>query len=345
MRPLVDRFGRVHRYLRISLTDRCNLACNYCMPTDGTYSPSNDLLNVGEIERVARVLVQRCGITKIRLTGGEPTTRSDFPEILKCLSNLGLKDFGITTNGVLLKRYWDDLIAAKVGLVNISMDTLDSDKFELISNKPKSYWERTWEAINEAKRYQREGAIKSLKINTVVMRHVNNDELVGLVEKLTKDDPIQLRFIELMPFAGNNFSSKLFMSKADILEDLSEAFPLRQVEESGGVTSSSTGSDLWKVKGFRGTVGVISSMTDNFCGSCDRLRITADGNMRNCLFDSRTREVKLVDVLRKGGNDDEIEALFRSTLSLKDFSHGGLGDSHDIHQESINNRSMIGIGG
>ena len=343
LKPLVDRFGRIHNYLRISLTDKCNLACNYCMPKGQDTSRSrSDWMTVEEIHRLAGIMVKRCGITKIRLTGGEPTTRADFADILNSLGELGVGTLAMTTNGVLLHRYWESLEQAKVQLLNISLDTLQKDKFTLISNKPESFWERTWEAIRYAEGLENHGTIKSLKVNTVVMRHINDDEIVDLVDSLTRNSRIQLRFIELMPFAGNNYSKKLLMTRKEILDMLESAFELNRVYDPS--SSSSTGTDLYQVPSYRGSVGIISSMTHAFCGSCNRLRLTADGQLRNCLFDSTSAERDLLKILRSGGSDDEIEASIRYGIKQKASAHGGV-DVYTLPEIARNSRPMVHIGG
>lgn len=343
VKPLVDRFGRVHNYLRLSLTDKCNLACNYCMPQEHDVShPRQNWMTVDEISRLARIMVKRCGITKIRLTGGEPTTRADFAEILDSLGGLGVETLAMTTNGVLLNRYWESLKRAKIHFLNISLDTLQKDKFTLISNRPESFWERTWDAIQHAKELERQADILTLKVNTVVMKHINDDEILDLVESLTKDSAIQLRFIELMPFSGNNFSNKLLMTRKEILDRITSSYNLIRWHDPS--SSSSTGTDLYQVRSYQGSVGIISSMTHAFCGSCNRLRLTADGQLRNCLFDSTTAERDLLKILRRGASEDEIEACIRLGIKQKSAAHAGV-DVDQLQEHSLKNRPMIRIGG
>jgi cyclic pyranopterin phosphate synthase len=299
-------------------------------------------MTVEEINRFARIMVKRCGITKIRLTGGEPTTRADFAEILDSLGGLGVETLAMTTNGVLLHRHWESLKRAKVHFLNISLDTLQKDKFTLISNKPEVFWERTWDAIECAKELERQADIRSLKVNTVVMKHINDDEILDLIDSLTRDSPIQLRFIELMPFAGNNFSNKLLMTRKEILARITSSYELDRLHDSS--SSSSTGTDLYQVPSYRGSVGIISSMTHAFCSSCNRLRLTADGQLRNCLFDSTSVERDLLKILRRGGSDDEIETSIRLGIKQKASAHGGV-DVGQLKGNTSNNRPMIHIGG
>ena len=342
----MDKFGRAHRYLRLSLTDRCNMACNYCMPSnkfaDETARTPNHM-TADEILRICGIFVNRCGIEKIRLTGGEPLVRSDFAQVAEAVSLLPVKQIGITTNGVLLNRHESTLIRNRVNLWNLSLDTLQSEKFELISNRPRSFWERTMKAVHRAIDLAKSGTVDSVKINTVMMRNVNDDEIIDFVN-LTRDYTIQLRFIEFMPFSGNSFSSRLMIPKHDILNTITQSFGnLETAEQESG--SSSTGSDIRRVPGYRGTLGVISSMTDSFCGSCDRVRLTADGKVRNCLFAASRTEVSLLDILRRGGSDDEIEAAIRGNVDAKNFSHGGKRDVEEIRKLASHSRPMIELGG
>lgn len=346
MHALVDKFGRTHRYLRLSLTDRCNMACNYCMPCNGfagETSRTASHMTADEILRICGIFVNRCGIKKIRLTGGEPLVRSDFAQVAEAVSSLPVKQIGITTNGVLLQRHESTLIRNRVNLWNLSLDTLQGEKFELISNRPRSFWDRTMKAVHRAIDLEKSGTIDSVKINTVMMRNVNDDEIIDFVN-LTRDNNIQLRFIEFMPFSGNSFSSKILIPKRDILNTITESFGSLEAAEQES-KSSSTGSDVWRVPGYRGTFGVISSMTDSFCGSCDRVRLTADGKVRNCLFSASGTEVSLLDILRRGGSDDEIEAAIRGNVDAKKFAHGGKHDVEEIRKLATHSRPMIEIGG
>ena len=224
------------------------------------------------------------------------------------------------------------------------MDTLDREKFPLISNKTQQIFDRISSNIDAAIALLEQQKLRSVKLNTVVMKHVNDDEILALAA-LTKTWPIQLRFIELMPFSGNNYSSKLFMSKAEILDTLNEGVKLERVDVVASEGSASTGRDIWRIPSFRGEIGVISSMTDAFCGSCDRLRLTADGNVRNCLFSAARAEESLVTILRRGGSDDELEHIIRINLDKKFFSHGGKNNPVDIARSVADSRPMVSIGG
>ena len=226
----------------------------------------------------------------------------------------------------------------------MSLDTLDRAKFPLISNRTEAHWDRTMEAIKTGVLLVNTGGIEKIKINTVAMKHVNDDEIVSLVE-LTRDWPVQVRFIEYMPFQGNSFSSKIFISKKDILQRIQLHYGDRLGAAQTDDVSASTGNDLWRINGYTGEFGIISSMTDNFCGSCDRLRLSADGKIRNCLFAKSSSEVSLLDVVRNGGSDDEIEELIRASVSVKKFAHGGNAGVEGILASKLDNRSMIDIGG
>lgn len=341
---LVDKFGRVHKYLRISLTENCNLACNYCMPKEPTPNvfPSK-LLTSDEIETLARVF-KNLGVEKVRLTGGEPTLRSDFKEILSRINAVGFKKVGITTNGLLIHKFWNDLIENNVNMLNISLDTLDDKKFELISNRPKKFWGKIMSNIKFAIALKEAGKLDSVKINTVVMRHVNDDEIAKIANWAIKY-PIQIRFIELMPFSGNAYSSKLFFGKNDILSALESHFgaDLETLTQSArSTTVSSTGSCLYRVRYLPGEVGIISSMTDAFCSTCDRIRLTADGNIINCLFSKS--ELSLKEALRSEhpSRGEMIERVIRESIFSKFFSHGGV---PDIRNEVPAGRPMVSIGG
>jgi cyclic pyranopterin phosphate synthase len=346
--PLLDRFGRIHKYLRLSVTEKCNLACNYCRPNDSGESLGRvdpQWMTPSEISTILSVMVERCGIEKLRLTGGEPTVRRDFQDILRLIPEVGLQKVAITTNAVLLDRFWDDLTEAKVQYINISLDTLDRGKFPFISNRSEKHWDRAWNAIKRAVDLHAQGRIKSVKINTVAMRRFNDDEIESLVVNLTREWPVQLRFIELMPFSGNNFSSKLFVSKNEILGRLKEAFDIQRVVPPEDGDSASVGKDLYQVSSHKGTVGLISSMTDDFCSSCDRLRLTADGKLRNCLFSSTSSEVDLLGPLRGGAGEDELESIIRRSMQAKEAKHGGKGGMHDLLLNASQSRPMISIGG
>lgn len=324
----VDRFGRKHTALRISITERCNLRCRYCMPEEGVaLSPRSDLLTFEEIERLARLFV--CGgVDKIRLTGGEPLVRKHVEDLVEMLGRLpGLNTLALTTNGMLLPGKLPRLQAAGLGAINISLDTLVPEKFETITRR--GGLEDVLQAIDMAMAY----GYDPVKVNCVVMRGVNDDELLDFVA-WTRHVPIAVRFIEYMPFQGNGWSETGFFSYADMLERIRLFYPaLQRLEDDPNATART-----WRVPGHRGTIGFIASMSEKFCGSCNRLRLTADGALKVCLFGQA--EVSLRDMLRGGASDRELDEAIRNAVLRKQAAHAGM--LQLVDQE---NRPMILIGG
>uniref|UniRef100_A0A7C9A2Y1 GTP 3',8-cyclase n=1 Tax=Opuntia streptacantha TaxID=393608 RepID=A0A7C9A2Y1_OPUST len=273
---LVDSFGRLHTYLRISLTERCNLRCQYCMPSDGVeLTPGPELLSKDEIVRLANLFVS-CGVNKIRLTGGEPTIRKDIEEICLQLSGLkGLKTLAMTTNGITLARKLPKLRECGLTSVNISLDTLVPAKFEFMTRR-KGH-EKVIESINAAV----DLGYNPVKVNCVVMRGFNEDEICNFVE-LTRDKPINIRFIEFMPFDGNVWNVKKLVSYSEMLERVVKRFPgLKRLKDNPTDTAKN-----FQIEGHHGSVSFITSMTEHFCAGCNRLRLLADGNLKVCLFGS-----------------------------------------------------------
>lgn len=328
---LVDSFQRVHTYLRMSLTERCNLRCTYCMPDEGVpLTPSSSLLTTEEILRLATIFVAR-GVTKVRLTGGEPFVRPDFMDIAHGIGHLpGVETLAITTNGLVLKRKIPALLDARVSGLNISLDTLIAPKFTLIArrNGHEKVLEGLFAALN--------AGFKSVKLNVVVMKGVNDDEL-GAFCDLTREHALDVRFIEFMPFDGNRWSDQRFLSYADMLKTIGEhCGALERATDSANDTCKH-----YRIPGAKGRIGFITSMTNHFCGTCNRLRVTADGNIKVCLFGSD--EMSLRDAMRSGASDEEVGETIATALAGKHFSLGGNRDMYDIAQND--NRSMIKIGG
>lgn len=298
---LTDSFGRQHDYLRISLTERCNLRCLYCMPEEGVQlSPNKDILTSAEIYYLSALFVRQ-GITKIRLTGGEPTVKKDIVPLLHRLGSLrkyGLQDLAMTTNGISLHRKLDDMVAAGLTAINISLDTLDPYQFQLLTRR--QGFQAVMKSIDKVKEMNTRGAGIKLKINCVVMCGLNDHQIVPFVE-MTKHDDIEVRFIEYMPFGGNKWSKSKMMSYSDILNVIRAKYPdIRRMTDAKNDTSKT-----WRVPGFVGRVGFITSMTHNFCSSCNRLRITSDGNIKVCLHGQA--EVSLRDILRKSSGGEALE--------------------------------------
>lgn len=330
IRPLKDAFNRVHSYLRISLTERCSLRCIYCMPEAGIdLSPKPALLTTPELRRLTRVFAQR-GITKIRLTGGEPLLRQDIVEIAEDIPP-NISNLGITTNGIVLRRYAERLLNAGVTNYNISLDTLNERKFEILTRR-----KGLANVLGAIDTIGADARTDLLKINMVVMKGINDCEILDFVKK-TEHSNIDVRFIEFMPFSENNWNNKYFMSYSDILASISREFPsLEKVPDDKNDTCKH-----YRVEGWRGKIGFISSMTEHFCGTCNRLRITADGALKVCLHGNE--EVSLRDAMRDGMNDADINKLIDHALAKKHFKLGGSKDRHELAQSE--NRSMIRIGG
>lgn len=325
---LVDKFGRLHNYLRISLTERCNLRCQYCMPAEGVdLTPSDKLLSQDEIIRLADLFVT-AGVEKIRLTGGEPTIRKDIEEICLRLSSLqGLKTLAITTNGITLARKLPKLKEHGLKLVNISLDTLVPAKFEFMTRR-KGH-NKVMESIDKAI----ELGYNPVKVNCVVMRGVNDDEICNFVE-LTRDKPINVRFIEFMPFDGNIWNVKKLVPYAEMLDIVRRQFKaVRRIKDHPNDTAKN-----FIIDGHCGSISFITSMTEHFCAGCNRLRLLADGNFKVCLFGPS--EVSLREPLRSGVGDDGLREIIGDAVKRKKASHAGM---FDIAKTP--NRPMIHIGG
>lgn len=302
---LTDTYDRQHDYLRISLTERCNLRCLYCMPEEGIQlSPNRELLTTAEIHYLSALFVNQ-GVTKIRLTGGEPTVRKDILPLMHQIGSLrrnGLKELALTTNGISLHRKLDEMVAAGLTGVNISLDTLDPFQFQLLTRR--SGFNAVMKSIDRVREMNNVGAGIKLKINAVVMRGLNDHQILPFVD-MTQDEDIEVRFIEYMPFGGNKWSEKKMMSYSDMLDVIRDKYP--DIARMKGAKNDT--SKTWQVPGHVGRVGFITSMTHNFCGTCNRLRITSDGNLKVCLHGEA--EVSLRDLLRKdhGGEPMDEEAF------------------------------------
>ncbi|KAF9055841.1 hypothetical protein BJ165DRAFT_1429038 [Panaeolus papilionaceus] len=327
---LVDTFNRRHNYLRISLTERCNLRCFYCMPSEGIeLSPEGKLLTNDEILRIARLFVQN-GVTKIRLTGGEPTVRKGIIDIVESLNGLrqyGLESIGMTSNGLALHRKLPELVEKGLTHLNLSLDTLDPFKFELITRR------RGHDAVLKALDVALSLPLQSVKVNVVVINGLNDAEVLDFVE-MTKHHPISVRFIEFMPFTGNKWDKKKMVESSELLRRIQEVHPqaIRAPDELNDTARS------WAIPGYRGSFGFISSMSDHFCGTCNRLRLTADGQIKVCLFDAN--EISLRDKLRSGASDSQLLETIGLAVSNKKEKHAGMEDI-----DVVTNRPMILIGG
>ena len=301
---LTDSFSRQHNYLRISITERCNLRCLYCMPEEGVeLSPSDRLLTTPEIIQLSSLFVSQ-GVTKIRLTGGEPTIRKDILPLMHGIGDLrrdGLKELCLTTNGISLWRKLDSMIDAGLTGVNLSLDTLDPFQFQIMTRR--KGFEAVMKSVDRILELNKLGAGIKLKINCVVMRGLNESEIIPFVE-MGREKDVETRFIEYMPFDGNKWSRGKMIGYEEMLGIIRAKFPgLRKVVDGKNETSKT-----FEIPGFMGRIGFITSMTENFCGTCNRLRITSDGNLKVCLFGNA--EVSLRDILRKdnGGRPIDQEA-------------------------------------
>ena len=342
MRPmdLVDPFGRTVRDLRISVTDRCNFRCTYCMPAEGMqWLPREDILTFEEIERLARVCVERFGVDGLRLTGGEPTVRAHLPVLVEKLSHLrvptatdspyaGRKpDISLTTNGATFRLLAHELRQAGLDRVNISLDTLRPERFVQITRRDELH--RVLDGIAAAQ----EAGFSPVKLNAVIERGVNDDEILALAE-FGREHDVQVRFIEFMPLdASGAWSSSVVVSQDEIVAAIAAVHPLEPVPARG-----SAPADRWRYLDGRGEVGVIPTVTKPFCGDCDRVRITAEGQFRTCLF--ATREFDLRSLLRNGSSDDELAAEIVRAVGTKWAGHA-IGQVTFVRPQ----RSMSQIGG
>lgn len=325
---LTDNFHRTHNYLRISLTDNCDLRCSYCMPEeDHQFTPASRLMQADEIEAIARTFTS-LGVDKIRLTGGEPLVRKDAAEIIRRLAQLPVT-LTLTTNGTRLHLYDDLLAECGVRSLNISLDTLDPARFLLMTRR-----DLFAQVRSNIDRMLATGFL--VKVNMVVMKGVNDDELETFI-RWTRDQPVHVRFIEFMPFTGNRWQSEKVLGWQQILERASTAFDIRPLGRDAHGTAKA-----YAVDGHLGTFAVISTMTAPFCSDCNRLRLTADGKMKNCLF-SQT-ETDLLTPFREG---EDILPLIRGNVQDKKEALGGqfTAGPQQVDAAQIENRSMISIGG
>ena len=323
---IMDTFGRPHSYLRISLTDRCNLRCFYCMPEEGVeLMEKPSLMTTDEIVGISKSFVD-LGVDTIRLTGGEPLIRKDFDHLVRQLANLGVK-LKLTTNGILLDKYFDLFREVPFSNINISLDSLDKAKSVFITKR--DYYDRIMDNIRKAIHLD-----QNIKLNIVLIKGVNDSEISDFVE-LTKDKKIVVKFIEFMPFKGNKWDWDKGVSRDSILNLLESNFgtiiPMPNPQHSTSVN--------YKVFGYEGSFGIISTITHPFCSDCNRIRLTADGKMKNCLF--ANSETDLLTPLREGV---PIDTIILETIKRKKFSRDGMVDKMDSMQYE-KNRTMNSIGG
>ena len=330
---LIDSFGRTVRDLRISVTDRCNFRCTYCMPAEGmVWLDRSEVLSFEEIERVARICVERFDVDSLRLTGGEPTVRAHLPRLISKLAALRLSngekpDIALTTNGATLRNIALELRDAGLDRINVSMDSLRAERFFAMTRRDELH--NVLAGIEEAKI----AGFDPVKINAVVERGANDDEILDLA-RYGRDNGVEVRFIEFMPLdATNEWERNKVVSQEEIVSAIAAEFPLELMPARGAAPA-----DRWRYLDGKGSVGVIPSVTHPFCADCDRVRLTSDGQFRTCLF--ATDEFDVRALLRNGGTDDEIADLIRHAVGLK-------WAGHQINQVNFirPNRSMSQIGG
>ena len=324
---LVDSFGRVVRDLRIAVTDRCNFRCTYCMPEEGLdWLPRDEVLSFEEIERIARILVDRYGINGIRLTGGEPTVRAHVTTLVAKLAALGV-DLAMTTNGTTLRMLAQPLRDAGLRRVNVSLDTLHTERFSEMTRRDELT--KVLDGIDAAI----DAGFDPVKINAVIERGVNDGELLDLAV-FGRQRGVEIRFIEFMPLdAQGEWGRQKVVSQDEIVDTIGSVFPLERVTARGAAPA-----DRWRYLDGKGLIGVIPTVTKAFCGDCDRVRLTADGQFRTCLF--AIDETDLRAALRRGDTDDEMAGLIERAVGAK-------WAGHQINQVNFlrPRRSMSQVGG
>ncbi|MET0027092.1 MAG: GTP 3',8-cyclase MoaA [Candidatus Thiodiazotropha sp.] len=327
--PLTDRFGRQITYLRISVTDRCDLRCIYCMSENIQFVPRSQLLTLEELYRVGRAFVE-LGVSKIRITGGEPLTRRDIMQLFQRLGTLeGLKDFTLTTNGTLLAEYAQALKAAGVNRVNISLDTLNPDRFKAITRKGEI--KRTFAGIDAAL----EAGFERVKINSVVLKHRNHDEVAQLVA-FTQSRGMDISFIEEMPLGmiGDHDRAQTYYSSDQILKDLQRKYELIPTTESSGGPAR-----YYCIPGSPHRVGFISPHSHNFCDHCNRVRLTAEGRLLLCL--GQEHSVDLRRIVRAHPSDDApLRQAIIDSMNIKPKGH-----EFDLEAKPVIFRHMNATGG
>ena len=327
--PLIDSFGRVHTSLRISVTDRCNIRCFYCMPETVRFLPRAEILTYEEIERLVRVVAQM-GVNKLRVTGGEPLVRAELPRLIEMLAAFpGVRDIALTTNGILLAEQAQALKDAGLGRLNISLDGLSEETFRNISRR--EGLDRVLDGIFAAKH----AGFEKIRLNAVAIRGITEAEVVPL-GRFARQHGMETRFIEFMPLdAENNWQTEQVLSGKEIREILETEFgPLIPLARDD---PSQTAVD-YQFADRIGRIGFINPVTQPFCGNCNRLRITAEGKIRNCLFSTEEWDVR--ELLRGGGTDDQIAETVRRAVHAKKFGHG-----IDTDQFIKPERAMYQIGG
>jgi cyclic pyranopterin phosphate synthase len=328
---LIDTFGRVHDDLRVSVTDRCNLRCAYCMPEEPAWFPRGEILSYEEIRRVVAIGLRR-GVRKVRITGGEPLVRRDLPRLISMLADMpGLEDLSLTTNGLLLDGLAAELARAGLRRVNVSLDTLDPGRFELLTRR------RLLSRVLDGLVAATAAGLEPVKVNTVVVRGMNDDEIENFVSH-ARENGWEPRFIEFMPLEnGGTWNHDRVVPGADLRRRVERRWPL----DPDPVGDPRAPAARFGFRDGKGTVGFINSVSEPFCSSCSRLRLTADGKFRVCLYDSE--EVDLRSPLRSGAGDEEIERIMCDAVAAK--GRGGALEILERREALPLGRTMHQIGG
>ncbi len=335
--PLQDRFGRTFDYVRIAVTDKCNLRCTYCMPEEGIdFQGKEKILHGDEILRAIRLLAQT-GVKKVRFTGGEPLVRKDIIDLVRGAAETpGIRAVHLTTNGLLFERHAKQLLDAGLTGVNISLDTLDAEKFVRITRRKGS------DKVHASIQMALDMGFPRVKVNVVIMRGFNEGELHQFTE-LTRDNRLTVRFIEFMPFDAHQIweDGVHFASAENLVSQIEKFYPGLQP-----APGTRTEHHVFQAPGYVGKIAVIPAFTRSLCGNCSRIRLTADGSIRNCLYSDE--EYNLRDVLRSGGSDEDVIALFRTAFNEKEmdgFESKKVSAAHRIDVKDIGRVSMTQIGG
>ena len=334
MQTLIDSFNRVHDYLRISLTDKCNLNCIYCNPSEYKINKlqKNQILSFDELLRLINIFAGKLGIKKIRFTGGEPLVRKDVLNFLQSVYSLKQKygfETGITTNGTLLEDKLESLKEYGINKLNISIDSLNPGKYKFITGK-----DNLIEVLRSIRKAN-ELNYNPLKLNVVVMKNVNDDEILDFVDFII-DSYMNVRFIEYMPFGNNRWSKNEFISFDEIKNIIEEKYQLNEISRDKNLVAKD-----FSIKGHTGTVSFISSISNHFCGTCNRLRIDAQGKMKLCLFSSGENELNFKELLNDPNyNDDNISDLIQKALLPKPQVHPDISELIKLEENN-----MLNIGG
>lgn len=334
MKKLIDRFQRTHDYLRVSLTDKCNLNCSYCNPIGEEFEKlrMSHILSYEELTRLIKIFVVNLGIKKVRLTGGEPLTRKNVEALFEMLHKIQLDNFfelGITTNATLLAEKINFLKKNGLTKINISLDSLNPEKFKQITAHDDFY--KVMAAIYKAE----ELGFSPVKINSVIMKGVNDDEILDLVD-FVRDRNFNIRFIEYMPFTKNGWNDQKFISYNDIKKIVETKYEFIDI-----VSDKTNVAKEYRLAGYKGRVSFISSISNHFCDSCNRLRITSEGNLKLCLFSSKENEIPLKTLLRTPDvTNEDIAKVISNSLQKKELKHPEIEELLKIDQNN-----MLRIGG